>query len=71
LNNQIPFNILALRIWSGSGLLTDWIALKKEKGGDFRSMNDQISKEAARELRILEKDKNSLDKLPGIFTALF
>ena len=69
LNTQIPFNILALRIWSASGLLTDWIALKKEKDGDFRSMNDQISKEAAEELRILEKDKNSLDKLPGIFSA--
>ena len=34
-------------------------------------MNDQISKEATRELRILEKDKNSLDNLPGIFAALF
>ena len=70
LNDQIPFNMMALRIWSGSGLLTDWLALKKErKKGGFRSINDQISKEAALELRILEKDKNSLDKLPGIFNA--
>ncbi len=68
-NHQIPFDILALRIWSGSGLLTDWFALKNEKDEDFRSINDQISKEAARELRVLEKDKTSLDKLPGIFSA--
>jgi transcriptional regulator with GAF, ATPase, and Fis domain len=69
LNQRIPFNILALRIWSGSGLLTDWIALKKEGQGVFRAINEQISKEAARELKILEKDKNSLDKLPGIFSG--
>ncbi len=69
LNDQIPFNIMALRIWSGSGLLTDWLALEKESEGGFRSINDRISKEATRELRILEKDKSSLDKLPGIFTA--
>ena len=67
--HKIPFNILALRIWSESGLLTDWIALETKKEGGFRSINDQISKEAAGELRILEKNKNSLDKLPGIFTG--
>ncbi len=69
LNDHIPFEMVTLRIWSGSGLLTDWLAIEKEEQGSFRSINDQISKEAAQELRILEKNKNSLDKLPGIFTA--
>ena len=69
LNDHIPFDIMALRIWSRSGLLTDWVTLEKTKSGDFRSINDQISKKAAQELRILEENKDSLDKLPGIFTA--
>ena len=68
LNDHIPFDIMALRIWSRSGLLTDWVTLEKTKAGNFRSINDQISKKAAQELRILEENKNSLDKLPGIFT---
>ncbi|MGD8460023.1 MAG: sigma 54-interacting transcriptional regulator [Desulfobacterales bacterium] len=69
LNDHVPFEMVTLRIWSGSGLLTDWLAIEKEEQGGFRSINDQISREAAQELRVLEKNKNSLDKLPGIFTA--
>jgi transcriptional regulator with GAF, ATPase, and Fis domain len=69
LNDKISLDIIALRIWSSSGLLMDSFTLEKTKAGGFRSISDQVSKEAARELRILEKNKKSLDKLPGIFTA--
>lgn len=69
LSGHIPFDIFALRIWSSSGLLTDWLTLEKLESGDFRSINKQVSKEAAQELRALEENKNSLDKMPGIFTA--
>lgn len=69
LNRKMSLDIMALRIWSSSGFLINAFTLEKSRAGGFRSIRGQFSRKAARELRILEKNKNALDKLPGVFTA--